>query len=571
MPDTQTVSAADHVEPVPIPIDPPPGFWIRDTAHYTAPLTPATAAVADLFQRGMLESCREMGFLIDEMATVPIGGWSYTRLIPVGRRGAAEPRSTPPAWLFGLLVRTVPALRRRARNATRALATDLPGRLVERWWTQWRPELDERTAALRDADLVAANDEELCQHLDSVLDLLTDGGRIHFRLHGAGCVILWEYVSTCGRLLGWSDSRAIALLAGTSTTSTAPTHALDELAAIVRTTDALRAAFDSDASVATVLGADAGFADAFRRYLRDYGSRIPHLDLADPTLAEDPGLLLGLVRDRLATNPPVEHDPSAADAAGRELNGRDRSRFDRLLRRAQRAYGVREDDHFRTSSLPYGLLRQALQEVGRRLTARGQLAAPDDVFMLRPVEARVALVDGTNYRTHARHRAGERAWAIAHPGPPTYGDAPAPPPSMRHLPRAARLTNEASLWMVEHAFATSGPPATPRGPAPSLVGRAASTGQYRGTARIIRDESEFARLRPGNVLVCPITTPVWSILFGNAGALVTDAGGILSHPAIIAREFGIPAVVGTGDATRTIPDGATVAVDGTTGRVEILR
>ena len=93
------------------------------------------------------------------------------------------------------------------------------------------------------------------------------------------------------------------------------------------------------------------------------------------------------------------------------------------------------------------------------------------------------------------------------------------------------------------------------------------SGTYRGPARIIRTESEYGKLRAGDVLVCLTTSPVWSVLFPNVGALVTNAGGALSHAAIIAREFGIPAVVGTGNATELVRDGQILVVDGAAGTV----
>jgi len=102
-----------------------------------------------------------------------------------------------------------------------------------------------------------------------------------------------------------------------------------------------------------------------------------------------------------------------------------------------------------------------------------------------------------------------------------------------------------------------------------LAGVPASPGTYSGPARIVRGEAEFTRLRPGDVLVCPTTSPPWSVLFLHAGAVVTDAGGVLSHTAVIAREYGIPAVLATGDATRRIHDGDVVNVDGTNGTVII--
>jgi phosphoenolpyruvate synthase/pyruvate phosphate dikinase len=87
--------------------------------------------------------------------------------------------------------------------------------------------------------------------------------------------------------------------------------------------------------------------------------------------------------------------------------------------------------------------------------------------------------------------------------------------------------------------------------------------------RVIRDESQFGRLGPGEVLVCPTTSPAWSVLFTQAGALVTDGGGLLAHAAVIAREYGIPAVLATGDATRRLRDGDAVTVDGTAGEVHL--
>jgi pyruvate,water dikinase len=131
----------------------------------------------------------------------------------------------------------------------------------------------------------------------------------------------------------------------------------------------------------------------------------------------------------------------------------------------------------------------------------------------------------------------------------------------------ARLSTEATLWAIEHIFGTEaiGREADPG--SVTLCGIAASAGSYTGPVRIIRSEHEFDRLRPGDVLVCPATSPVWSLLFATVGALVADVGGQLSHQAIIAREYRIPAVVGTGEATARLRDGQLVTVDGCAGTV----
>lgn len=111
--------------------------------------------------------------------------------------------------------------------------------------------------------------------------------------------------------------------------------------------------------------------------------------------------------------------------------------------------------------------------------------------------------------------------------------------------------------------------AAPTGTVQVVRGTAASAGVYRGRARIVVGLPEAYRLEPGDVLVCPATSPEWTPYFGVVGALVTGTGSLLAHAAVVAREFGIPAVVGATGATLLIPDGAMVTVDGSSGTVTI--
>ena len=103
-----------------------------------------------------------------------------------------------------------------------------------------------------------------------------------------------------------------------------------------------------------------------------------------------------------------------------------------------------------------------------------------------------------------------------------------------------------------------------------MSGIPAVSGRYTGRVRIVREDTELGRIRPGDVLVCPVAAPVWSVALPIIGALVADSGGLLSHSAIIAREYRIPAVVATGSGTSTLRDGQVVTVDGTTGQIEVL-
>jgi rifampicin phosphotransferase len=404
------------------------------------------------------------------------------------------------------------------------------------------------------------------------MKLVADGMDVHFRLHGALGMVLGELAFACRDLLGWDETRMFSLLSGTSTTSTEPARALAHLAAVAgpRVHALLKRGVPSN----EVVAAGEQFATAFAAYLRDYGCRTLAYELAEPSLEERPELLLALVRDQLdggldrgAQQELAGQREAAASDARAALTGVDLVRFEGLLERGLMAYPMREDNAFFTVSGPRGLLRRAALELGHRLAGRGQITTVEDIFFLDPDEARALLADGTNGRNLVARRKGEYAWALAHPGLASYGRDPGSPPPLTGLPDEARLGNQAFLWYVERILA----PDAHGGPeGDMLTGIAASSGRYTGTVRVILSEAEFDRLRAGDVLVCPSTSPAWSVLFSTVGALVTDSGGVLSHPAIIAREFGVPAVVATHAGTTQLRNGQVVVVDGTIGTVEVL-
>jgi pyruvate,water dikinase len=153
--------------------------------------------------------------------------------------------------------------------------------------------------------------------------------------------------------------------------------------------------------------------------------------------------------------------------------------------------------------------------------------------------------------------------------PASYGVEP-PIPPLDVFPATTRQAMEILLYATEKVFEPEQSNRREAAGSKELKGIGAARVSYSGPARVIMGEDQFDRIQPGDVLVCPITSPVWSILFAKVGALVTDSGGILSHPAIIAREYGIPAVVATGNATQIIPDGQQVTVDGNTGLVQVV-
>ncbi|MEV6632637.1 PEP/pyruvate-binding domain-containing protein [Actinoplanes sp. NPDC051470] len=568
-------AAMDVPVPVPVPAEPPPGYWTREASHAPLPWTPFTRELLTARAPAIAAMCADFGFLLERVDLRDIGGWEYVRLVPLGGRD----RRPPPDLLVGLLARLVPAVRRRVRACVDAYRTDLPARHITAWYDQWQPALKNRTSLLLAAEPSTDDPDQLAQHLDDAVALFAAGIMAHFRVHGAIALMLSELAEACRDLLGWDDGQTLRLLSGLSARSTEPAHRLAVLAALARERPAVRAfvAGAGPGGPAPTAAVDEEFAAGFADYQRTFGRRALRYEAADPNLDELPWLTLKLIRDQLTQG----YDPQAeaadldavrtsAEQAARDLlatrSTDDRERFDRALSRARRAYPAREDKEFFTYSGPLAVVRRAALAVGRRLAAAGQIAAPGDVFFLEPPEAGDAVRAGTDQHQRVARRKAERAWVLAHPGPPSYGPDPGPPPSMDRWPREVAAANTALLWYLDRILGAAPVPGRPG----LVCGLAAGPGRYTGPARVIAGEDDFHLIRPGDVLVCPTTAPVWSVLFPSIGALVTDTGGTLSHPAIIAREYRIPAVVGTGCATRTLRDGQLITVDGDAGTVAVV-
>ncbi|GAB3874053.1 hypothetical protein GCM10029964_015380 [Kibdelosporangium lantanae] len=541
-------TCTDEVDHVPIPIRVPPGHWRRDDTHLPLPVTPMTASVTTT-EAAFNAACAEFGLLVAPRFTT-IGGWSYLWMAPVGGR---PDRPSPPGWLLPLLLRLSPEARERMRRSAAVARTGYADQVVRDWYATVLPSFERRITALRAKDPGAMPDPALVDHVTTAVDLVHDGLRAHFRVNVPNWLAMGDLLAVCRDLLGWAPAEVTALLAGLSARSSEPARKLAELA---------EAREDSP---------------EFTEYVRVYGTRALTMELADPTISEVPGLIWTLLRDQTTRgyDPAADADALArrraetADRARSALRGKDLARFDTALSRAVAAYPVREDNVFFTHDVPYALLRYAILEVGERLRMRGQLPDQDDVFQLRLPEAVEALTSRAEQHALVARRKGEHLWALANPGPASYGPDPGPPPSTRWLRWDVRRSMSAMLLVADHVLATDLSNRTAPPDVTTLTGVAGSPGRYRGPVRIVRSEAEFGRLRAGEVLVCPATRPSWSVLFPSAGAVVTDAGGVLSHPAIIAREHRIPAVVATAVATDVLRDGQIVTVDGSRGVVEV--
>jgi phosphohistidine swiveling domain-containing protein len=342
------------------------------------------------------------------------------------------------------------------------------------------------------------------------------------------------------------------LTLGTRTRTEDANRGLEALAAQVRHDPVLRGAFielDGPALLERVTHDPAcdAFSAALRGFLAEYGHRetTSPLLMSAPTWADAPTTVLALV-SVLAAGPPRPSGPGPAAAAEDRLVGHPLVRRTgtaegarRVVVAARAGIAFREDSHFYvTAVLP--VLRRVAMEAGNRLAAARVLALPEDVFHLRLEEL--------------EH--------CADPPRLTPGDAD----RLRSLvrTRSARRAELAGAPMISRATLF---PQCDAGTAGLLRGVAASGGRVTGPVRVIGSPAEFGTLRDGEVLVCPYTNPAWTPLFQRAIAVVVNSGGSGSHAAIIAREYGIPAVMATGTATTVLADGQLVTVDGDAGLV----
>jgi pyruvate,water dikinase len=473
--------------------------------------------------------------------------------------GKHNPGAPPPWWVGAVAFRIVPPLRRLAKAAETALPKleSYP----RQWETSWRAECMRRIDEARAVNLAALDDDALLKHLRRMVDqVVMPGLLIHFQLMLPDMVAMHDLATFCEARLGWTPAQTLELLAGTAGTVTRPAEEMAEIADLA-----------GPEAVAQGLAAVRASAAGARldAWLATWGSRSMDLDPAAPTVAEHESTLLALLRQPPPNADGRQRVRKAAIARARaELNQTDRDHFDRLLAVAERVHPMREENVFYTQSVPVGLVRRTLLEVGRRLVARGVLRRADDVAYLDVDEIAPALASrlaGEPAAARAARRHAEQRWVRANPGSAFHGPAPVPPPSTRGLPAAMQRLLGAFTWHIA-LEETSELPTALHG---ALGGVGASPGRVSGRVRVIRHEAELSSLEPGEILVCRSTHSSWSVAFGRAAALVTDHGGMLAHPAIVAREYGIPAVVGTGVATSLLVDGQTVTVDGTTGRVEM--
>ena len=534
--------------------DPPgPGSWKLDAVHFPRPVTRYWVEThPEPFRRGFGDFTRFYGMLIDSLDTAYPQGFSYTMMRPV------SPEEVPS----------------RIARAEEVFRNRLWREQLREWDDVVRPASIAAHREVQSVDPDALESDELAAYLTRCHEHHAAMIAQHMRFTAAAMIPTGDFLAHVGAWTGLPSSDLLGLLRGAAPVSAGASGELDRLVSAIAADDQARGLLEeSDTDAALTLerlrGLEGDTGAAVNGYLDLVGWRLlDGFDISGPCALELPDVLLRAIRIAVAGRDAGTSNVEELIAGVREkVPAEHRDEFDELLGEARLTYRVRDERGVFSDIWASGLMRRAVLAAGRRLAAAGRISDPEHLIDASVPEMR-ALLAGAEEPTaeELAMRAEYRATHTAKDAPPFLGDPPSPPPDPSGLPTAAARVMGAMGIAMGEMFGSSEEEHEEH----VLRGLAASRGVYEGPARRVAGPGEFDRITQGDVLVTESTSEAFNILLPLLGAIVTDSGGLLSHSAIVAREYGIPGVVGTREATDRIADGTRVRVDGDAGEVTVL-
>jgi phosphohistidine swiveling domain-containing protein len=528
---------------------PGPGSWDLDPLHFPRPVTAYWAEMhPEPFGLGYGDMTAFYGAPFGSRVTTYVNGFSYGQMQPL------PPEEFP----------------HRVARAGEVFETKAWREQATEWQEVRKPASVKAHHEIQAIDPDGLSDEELVAYLRRCHDHHAAMIRQHMRFTGTAVIPPGDFLVHARRWTGLPSVKLLGLMRGASLISGGASPQQAALVAACRADPAARQALDSDEEPGALLERlrreDSPAGRALDDYLGFVGFRLlDGFDISNKYALEMPDVLLRSIRTAIdATDAAADVDE---DGVRSHVPEEHREEYDALLADARIGYSVRDERGVYSDIWASGLMRRAALAAGRRLEAKGAVHAAED-FVFASIDEMCALVEGGPGPTgdelaarHAYHKTYTAKDAPTHLGddPPPMPDPSALPPPMARL-MAALGTAMGEMFAVseeEHEDAV-------------IRGLGASAGSREGIARRVAGPSDFDRIQQGDVLLTEATTEAFNILLPLLSAIITDSGGALSHAAIIAREYGIPGVVGTRDATAQIADGARVRVDGDQGTVTVL-
>jgi len=543
----------DKAASTPLQFDPPgPGPWAQDPVHLPRPTTLYFQQTQPApFKQGTNNFARFYGMLIDGLQMAYVNGFGYNQVVPA-------PDAEIPA---------------RFARAEQVYAQKLWREQLRDWDENKKPAAIAKHREIQAVDPDALSDAELVAYLTRCRDHHSAMVTQHMSFTAGAVIPTGDFLVHVGEWTGLPASELLGLLRGSAEISSGGSDELERLKKAFAQDATTRELLASDGDPAQVLASlrllpgEAG--EAVSGYLDLVGNRlIDGFDIAEPSAIELPDALLRSIRIAVSGEAQEASNVEALTANVRaQVPAEHQAEFDELLGEARLTYRLRDERGVFSDIWAAGLMRRAALAAGRRVAARGRIAAPQHMLDAS-LDEMCALVTGTGGPTaeELARRAEFRASYTAKDAPPFLGPPPPPPPDLSTLPPAVGRLMHATFVALGHLFGSS----QAKNEEKILYGLAASRGVYEGPARRVSGPSEFGRIAKGDVLVTESTSEAFNILLPLLGGIVTDNGGLLSHAAIVAREYGIPGVVGTREATEVIADGVRVRVDGEAGEVTVL-
>lgn len=553
---------------------PRPGAWELEQTHLTGPPSGFIAPIFPVaMPKGFGVGLREYGTLLEPFDVALIGGFIYMCTRAVGAPLDAE--GLPPRIVFEVMRRLHPEMRRRMARARTVFTEKRWRQDVALWDDEVKPSLLREAAALRAEDLGRMDDAQLADHVQRAAAFLARGIESHHRFNVCALLPVGDFLVHATAWTGLTPSALLEACRGLSAPSAGATPEMARLIAALAQDPDGTALLLSDAPAAAIVDGLAGRAgavgDAMRAYLDVVGFRcLGGYDVSEKHGRENPDLLVRIIRaarQRPATGAGDAGTNRALAAAREKVPPEHRQAFDALFEEVRFTYRIRDERNFFGDAPAIGLARRAILEAGRRLAARGLLEDADHAIDATAGELSALLTGGAGPsagEVAERHRF--RVGADINAMPAHLGLKPSPPPPASWFPgeagRVARAIGMAmDLMFGVHAAAPA---------AKVLKGFPASPGVFEGPVRVVRTAAELPTVQAGDVLVTPATSPTFNAVLPLIGAIVTERGGALCHAAIVAREYGLPAVVGSMHALKTLQTGMRVRVDGAAGEVTLL-
>ena len=532
--------------------DPPgPGSWNLDPVHFPRPLTRYwTEMHPEPFRRGTHEFMAFYGTLLDSLEVRYVNGFAYNAMQPA-------PEDEIP---------------QRFARAEEVWEDKVWRQQLREWDETFKPAAIRTHRELQAVDADALSDEGLVEYLTRCRAHHAQMIFQHMRFTGSAMLPVGDLLAHVSEWAGVAPAETLAMMRGAAPVSAGASGELTRLVTAITQDSAARDLLDSSGDPAKTLEELRTFGGEVGRAMSDYldlvGCRLlDGFDISGRYALELPDALLRAIRSSVGGAGGDTEDVDVLIANVRsQVPDEHREEFDELLGEARLMYRLRDERGVYSDIWASGIMRRAALAAGRRLEASGHVHTAEH-FIDAAFDEMCALVlgkDGPSADELAR-RATERSSRTAKDAPASLGPPAPPPPDPSGLPPGVARVMQGMGIGLGALFGSSEAPHEDN----LLRGLAASGGVYEGPARRVSGPSEFDRIQQGDVLVTESTTEAFNILLPLLGAIVTDAGGLLSHSAIVAREYGIPGVVGTRTGTDRIPDGTRVRVDGDAGEVTV--